>query len=836
MWRNMPFRLVFAVALTGVSVVRAEDYSYDFKFSFSPSREKLGVRMETKDPTGEKTAKFKVSDVKTGKVVKTFTMPAKAWVRKLVDVPGLDGDYEIAMEVDGKETKQRFERHHFPWEGNTLGKSETVFPPFLPIGVSGSGEGAKLTTVLREHTLGVGGLPASVIAAGKEIFAGPARLVTDTGDLAGTLKIVSQKPNRVVTKSELKGPSGFTATAEGIWEEDGCLDWRLTMTGGTIGALTLEIPLADETATMIHALGVMRATTSATLSKKEGVVWNANQTPQLIPHFCPYLYVGNQHRGFAWWAESPNGWGWSRKTPNCELVRSEGRVTLRVRLVDHEITVSNPTTLRLGMMAAPAKPRPADWVTRWTSRHYKLIATDICWFSESNCGGVQPAGGNLELWKWIGDCYLPGRKPDFDRMDEILQPVDEYLKIYSDGDRQMLLGEFRRMMRQHEEWGRGKNQTPMFYFNRSVWNACPDWKTYMGEWMQQMFNGPYGKDIPSRNEIYIEPCESYLDYACWWWKKSFELCGNRGVYCDNYFNLQSWNFWNPDGLGRNVIWALRTQAKRVRQMMCELGMDPYFWPHMSSQALLPWLSFSDGQLDWEWKMCLEVGPHPLQWRFPREYLKLSSWGEAAGVIPRALMDSSTDMKGHVRDTFTVGLHLCGMIAEYAGDNRVSPFDYLVQRTYQCHKAMRYWSSFMDGKLPVKCSDPTVEWCVWCIPGERALIEALSWNGKGGQTAVFEIDYDALGLPHPIQEGAPRPESADEIRAKMMEDETLELSEDDLGGMMLDDSPLDFKNLIDGAELPIGAKGFSVQFGPFGDFAGELTPAKGSNNGKKGGRK
>ena len=24
------------------------------------------------------------------------------------------------------------------------------------------------------------------------------------------------------------------------------------------------------------------------------------------------------------------------------------------------------------------------------------------------------------------------------------------------------------------------------------------------------------------------------------------------------------NFWHPDGLGRNVIWALRTQAKRVR--------------------------------------------------------------------------------------------------------------------------------------------------------------------------------------------------------------------------------------------------------------------------------
>jgi 4-alpha-glucanotransferase len=74
----------------------------------------------------------------------------------------------------------------------------------------------------------------------------------------------------------------------------------------------------------------MRATTSATLSKDEGVVWAANRTPQMIPNFCPYLFVGNQHRGFSWWAESPNGWGWSRKTPNCELVRKGDSVVDRM--------------------------------------------------------------------------------------------------------------------------------------------------------------------------------------------------------------------------------------------------------------------------------------------------------------------------------------------------------------------------------------------------------------------------------------------------------------------------------------------------------------------------
>lgn len=829
MMKRLCLETAVLVLLAAVSPARGEGGGYGFDFSFSPSRSQLGVWMRPENPDDGTTAEFAVSDVKDGKVVKSFTLSTKPHSLVRVDLPELDGDYEITMKVGGAEVKKHFERHHFPWEGNTLGKSETVYPPFLPIEVSGAGEGATLKTVLREHKLGIGGLPAAITAAGKEIFAGPARLVTDEGEVTGTLEVVTKKPNRVVTKASLKGPSGLKASAEGIWEEDGCLDWRLTLEEGTVRSLTLEVPLRAETATMIHALGTMRATTSATLPKKDGVVWAANRTPQSIPNFCPYVYVGNQHRGFAWWAESPNGWGWSKKTPNCELVRAGDTVTLRVRLVDQETQVVRPRKIRMGLMAAPAKPRPADWVTRWTARKYKLIATDICWFSESNCGGVQPAGGNLELWKWIGDCYLPGRKPELGRIEEIMKPVDEYLAVYGPKSQKMLSAEFRRMMRQHEEWGRPKVATPMFYFNRSVWNNCPEWKTYMGEWQMQMFHQPYGKG-PSRDEIYIEPCESYLDYACWWWKKSFELCGNRGVYCDNYFNMKSHNFWHPDWIDRNVIWALRAQAKRVRQMMCELKMEPYFWPHMSSQSLLPWLSYSEGQLDWEWNMCIEVGPRPLQRRYPREYLKLSSWGEAGGVIPRALMDSDERMKGYVRDTFTVGLHLCGMTAEYAGDVRTAAFDALVQNTYQRDKSLRYWNSFMDGKLPVKCSDPSAEWCLWSIPGKRALLEALSWNGKGGQTAVFEIDYAALGLPEPIAEGAPCAKSA-AANPMTMEDDPLGSGDDDLGIDTLDESTLDFWNLLEKGPQPVGKRGFSVKFGPHGVFAGELTPPPKMKKGK-----
>ena len=817
--KRAALRLCLAAACAVLSGVCAAEYTYGFNFSYSPTRGKLGVRMETKDQAGEKTASFTVSGVADGKEIAGFSLPAREWARTIVSLPELDGEYEIAMTLDGKTEKKRFERRHFPWEGNTLGKSETVYPPFTPIEVSGAGEGARLKTVLREHVLGAGGLPASIEAAGRQLFAGPARLVAGDEEMKGTLEIVSAKPNRVVTHAALKTSCGFEAEAEGIWEEDGCLDWRFTMLRGKTDSLVMEIPLRAETATMIHALGKMRATTTMTLPKKDGVVWAANRTPQLLTqNFCPYVFVGNQHRGFAWWSESPNGWSITYKQPNCELVRQGDRVVLRIRIVDKPTEISRPLKLRMGFMAAPAKPRPKDWLTRWNAKNYHFIATDICWFSESNCGGVQPAGGHTELWNWMGDCYLPGRTPDLDKIEEIMAPVDEYVKVYGPADAEMLSSEFRRMLRQHAQWGEAKNRTPLFYFNRSVWNNCPEWKTYMGEWMQQMWHVPktYGLN-PSRNEIYIEPCDSYLDYACWWWKKSFDLAGNRGVYCDNYFNMQSFNFWNEDGGWRNVIWALRTQAKRVRQMMCELGMEPFFWPHMSSQMVLPWMSFSEGQLDWEWKM----GGGALQKRFSREYLKLATWGELGGIIPKALMDRGGTSKPHDLNTFTVGLHLCGMTAYFNGDG--ARFDDKVRNVYQKSPDMKFWNSFMEGERPVKCSDPSVEWCVWCIPGKCAMIEALSWDRKGGQTAVFEVDYGKLGLPAPAENGAPGIKSSDSLMNDAIENAFDDDAEPFVGSLA--DSPLDFTNLIEKGPQPAGKKGFSLKFGPCGVFVGEFTPAR-----------
>jgi hypothetical protein len=90
---------------------------------------------------------------------------------------------------------------------------------------------------------------------------------------------------------------------------------------------------------------------------------------------------------------------------------------------------------------------------------------------------------------------------------------------------------------------------------------------------------------------------------------------------------------------------------------------------------------------------------------------------------------------------------------------------------------------------------------------------------GGKEAVFKVDYAALGLPAPLAEGAPSAEAAGDKMDSLMDDGDGGLGSQ---GLALDDSPLDFYNMIEKGAQPAGKKGFSVKFGTYGCFVGEFT--------------
>ncbi|MGD0094295.1 MAG: hypothetical protein ABSE73_30675, partial [Planctomycetota bacterium] len=144
----------------------------DFRFAYYPSKNKLRLAADINGLPKEAKPERVTAVVRLqqgGEEVKTVKFPLESFKdgrqELAVELPRLDGTYEIAMKVKGAncpkgETIKTFERRAFPWENLPAGRSTKVYPPFTPIQV----EGKKLMTVLREHTLNDAGLLDQVVA------------------------------------------------------------------------------------------------------------------------------------------------------------------------------------------------------------------------------------------------------------------------------------------------------------------------------------------------------------------------------------------------------------------------------------------------------------------------------------------------------------------------------------------------------------------------------------------------------------------------------------------------------------------------------------------------
>ena len=732
------------------TVSAAEIKPFDFEFAYYPTKNVLRLAQSLNVAADKAPASigYAIAEKKSGKVIKRVEFPARDGHEDLIRLPPLDGDYTITLTVGETKTVKEFERHRFAWEGNTLGKSRTVYPPFKPIRVKDAKE-PELEVVLRRHRLGGTGLPQSIVAKDREILAGGFRLMANGEEASGVLRVGEKADDRVVTSSQITGANGFEAVSRGIWEVDGCLRYELTLAKGKVDSLVLEVPLKDESAKLIHALGRMRDSVSKELPAGDGKIWDARKVRQLLcDGFAPYVLLSNAHRGLAFWAENDKGWSWDRATSNVEIWRTGETVTMKIFLVNKPIVIEKPRKIVLGFMAAPVKPRPADWLTRREDWNVAFLATDIQWFAEGDCGSVAPVGKNLAFWDWIRKCYDAKEPvPDLADAEPLIVFLDETMKIYPnyEGWRKPF---YRNMFRHHRDQGSsktvGRPVTPLLYYNRSVWNNLEEYKTFMNEWSLRDF--PARGTPPNMGEIMIVPSEgTYLDYVVWWYKKSFAY-GNRGVYCDNYFNVLTYNraypavYKDADGttVPANVIWALRDQAKRVRQMMCEAGMTPFFWPHMTSTMILPTLSFADGQLDWEWK----YGEGPVQTRFSEAYLQHATSGELQGVVPWVLWDQhGSSGEECVKRSFSGVMMLYGLGSQ---NGSYPEFREKIRAPYLKNPKTVFENFLTEGRQNVAVASKDVRWSLLSVPGERATLVAVNWTERPFETTAT-VDLKALGL-------------------------------------------------------------------------------------------
>lgn len=738
----------------------------DFLFSYYPYLDKMRILADiTALPENSdlKQLDFQIREDKpNGKLVKELQIKKEEFrdgkCEKIFPLPPLSGEYQIVAKAEGEnlpgEVVKKFARNVFPeWEHKNLGKTRKVYPPFTPIKV----EGRKLSSVMKEYELNDWGLLSSVKTEDqewrikKELLASPMTYRAVIGGESvqptkGELVFKEKAEDRVVAQSDF-ALGGLKLQSLLTLDYDGTLRVDLTLlpTDKMIDSLVLEIPLQNSQAYMMHAMadGIRDVILSDYIPEGQGVVWDSTKimTSAFPPNFSTYIFLGNPRRGICWFAENDKGWSWDPQKPNLQLVREGDTIKLQVNLINKPTIINEPRTITFGILAAPVKPRLNGWRYRWFKENFSILGTDINWFALGDCGSVYPAGKDMFLWEMLAEGNK--RQVSDQEIEDVIERGKKYFEPYGRVDAFVAHARYNLRARY--------GTTMVFYYNRSSYAACEEFQTFMDEWCLNDYNPYRGED--SIYEIQIVPSESYIDYALYWFGKSFDIANNKGVYHDNYFFIPSFNrmmtgaYEREDGtiMPSTGVWQLRELQKRIFSYMSERGMEPIVMVHNTSTQILPLYSFATVQYDWEW----HYSEGDVQNRFPRKYILLVSTGELAGTWP-VLLGEHGSLEGDywTQKTFvgvTLVHDLLGPIATWypeLGDlweKYREPFLRLAEEKGMV--AYRYW----DEKTQPICADnPDLPGIVYCLPGKEAIFAITSYSSKD-EEAVVRIKPDVLGF-------------------------------------------------------------------------------------------
>ena len=646
-------------------------------------------------------------------------------VIKLPDLP--TGNYRVEYEFGGAKltAAKTFRRSHFEWENCNYGKEHKVYAPFTPVKVDGN----KVSMVDRTYTVNALGLFDSVVSQGRELLAEPMKLMVETEDgqtvewkSAGRSgKGVSGKvlyPDLAEFQTSAKSTIGNLKSQVSV-EEDGCakVQWTLSPAKdpAKVKRMWLEIALKESEAPLCHMVGMssMRHNYAGKVPRGGKItwiqqawrpsrfevepfageapvsyqVWEARQQMNWDVHdptkqwnFAPYIWLGAEERGLAWFGDHTEGYVTDGKSSIQRLFIEPGKVVLRVELIQQPVTLDTPRTFEFGLQASPTKPMRADW------RGYEV-----------------PGGGGMSVVVWGGfNCAdkVPANK-DWTIVDKIMEGRQtgkadlawfaEYAKTHSTiiveggGAKPGVLKSV--PLEQAEANGQpwltalshfvGKTAgepkdlgTTVYFEEHQTSGRYPEVAEFMDEWSDgtfaryRYFDQPktWGPEIRSANPA------SYRDFAVFyaneWMKRGV------GIYYDNTYPMLDYNrqhFGGRDIDWSSSIWGHRDYYKRVWKRSREL-METKATPlplhtvgHVTNCQVLPFTTWWDATLGVEspghWQ---PEGTDSAEWRaaalaksewpfiilptpkkdaagkalpYPPDYLRAMECGRMAGLIP-----------------------------------------------------------------------------------------------------------------------------------------------------------------------------------------------------------
>jgi len=248
---------------------------------------------------------------------------------KLTDGQGREYPTRVVMQKRLKE---------YDWVANRSGVTSKVLASWTNLGVRKDGGGYRIDCWARQYRIGDGFFPSRVHALGEDVLAGPVRLRGKTN--RGTLEWSGTK---VKSEEQANDHAVFSQTAKGGTlnlsgrvraEYDGMIrvDWKAqAVRDVTLESLVLEIPFHTRHARYFYSF-----------PSSWGKMGNAFAVPEdgLTGGFKPFVWMGDEERGFSWFCESDKIW-YLRDPDRAVQVERRGKTTiLRLTLVDQPVPLS----------------------------------------------------------------------------------------------------------------------------------------------------------------------------------------------------------------------------------------------------------------------------------------------------------------------------------------------------------------------------------------------------------------------------------------------------------------------------------------------------------------
>lgn len=273
------------------------------------------------------------------------------------------------------------------WFNTTAGMTDKVLPPFEPIRVKG--DRARIWG--RELDFKGQLLPASIVSQGKELLAAPISVMVRTQGKSASLHLPGRtwdKSQVSVSRAAEENLSGLHCRGKATLDYDGCMKVAVELLPSkatTVDGFSLDIPLRPDVAKYLHACSVNWSDTQSHAIPSAG--WKSK--------FMPYLWVGDEDRGLAWFAESNEGFSLSDPNATLEIVPQADRTLLRINVITQPTQIEKPLKLVFGLQPTPVKPVPAKKPHVWHGAYFGIESGSV----KKAAALLVPAAGNIDMRK-----------------------------------------------------------------------------------------------------------------------------------------------------------------------------------------------------------------------------------------------------------------------------------------------------------------------------------------------------------------------------------------------------------------------------------------------------